>query len=199
MLMGFATGAVTGALLGVFFGNFNATNTDPNSPNYGQGGQLRIGTYLKFVPPEPGASVGSQVNFIDNTILSTPQDAANWLSNGTSAFPNGITEFISTDADGPQTLSTVLDFSTNKALLTIPMGWAPSVFVPYGGAVLLQDASMTMDQTGLMSWDQQAMTLINAAPIVGWLLGYGLLGSTQGEQDVLNWIKSNFSQNLASQ
>jgi RHS repeat-associated protein len=191
MLMGFVTGAVTGALLGVFFGGFDPTNKD------GIGGQIRVGTYLKYVPPAPDATVMQQVNFLDNA-LSTTQDAANWLSNGTSAAPNGITEFIFTDANGPQTLSTVFDVSANKALITIPMGWAPSVFVPYGGCIFLNDASMVLDQTGTVTWDQQFMTLLNAAPIVGYILGYGLLGSTQGEQDFNNWVKQTFSQQLSS-
>ena len=62
MLTGFVTGAVTGALLGVFFGGFKATNTDPDSPTFGQGGQLRIGTLLKYSPPAADASVMTQVN-----------------------------------------------------------------------------------------------------------------------------------------
>ena len=77
------------------------------------------------------------------------------------------------------------------------MGWVPSVFVPYGGVVFLSDASMVMDQTGFMSWDQQFMTLLNAAPLIGFVLGYGLLGSTQGENDFDTWVKQTFSQQLS--
>jgi hypothetical protein len=57
----------------------------------------------------------------------------------------------------------------------MPMGWAPSVFVPYGGCIFLNDASMVLGQTGTITWDQQFMTLLNVAPIVGYILGYGLL------------------------
>ena len=76
------------------------------------------------------------------------------------------------------------------------MGWAPSVFVPYGGCIFLCDSSMVLDQTGVITWDQQFMTLLNAAPIIGFILGYGMLGSTQGEQDFNNWVKQNLSQQL---
>lgn len=57
----------------------------------------------------------------------------------------------------------------------MPMGWAPSVFVTYGGCIFLNDASMVLGQTGTITWDQQFMTLLNVAPIVGYILGYGLL------------------------
>jgi hypothetical protein len=88
---------------------------------------------------------------------------------------------------------------TLSALITIPMGWVPSVFIPYGGVFFLNDASMVVDQTGFMTWEQQFMTLLNAAaPLIGFVLGDGLLGSTQGEQDFDNWVKHTFSQQLSS-
>jgi len=183
MLMGFATGAVTGALLGVFFGNFKPTDAS------GDGGQLRLFTTAKFQMPP------TTVTGIDHW-ASTVQDGANWIFNGAGAAPNGITEFIFTDATGPQTLDTVFDVSNNGALITIPMGWAPTAYVQYGGAVLLNDASMVLDQTGAMPWDQQLMTLLNAAPLVGVALGYGLGDSTKAEHDALGWIRNNFSQQL---
>jgi RHS repeat-associated protein len=191
MLMGFVTGAVTGALLGVFFGGFNATDAN------GNGGQIRLVTFMKFSQPGAAATTFQQINYADN-LLSTAQDASNWINNGASAAPNGVTEFIFTDANGPQTLSTVFDVSANHALITIPMGWAPSVFVPCGGCIFLNDASMVLDQTGVMTWDQQFMTLLNAAPLIGFVLGYGMLGSTQGEKDFNNWVKQTFSQQLSS-
>ena len=57
---------------------------------------------------------------------------------------------------------------------------------------------MVLDQTGVMSWDQQFMALLNAAPLIGFILGYGMLGSAQGEKDFNNWVKQTFSQQLSS-
>jgi hypothetical protein len=77
-------------------------------------------------------------------------------------------------------------------------GSAPVCLVPYGGCIFLNDGSMVLDQTGVMSWDQQFMALLNAAPLIGFILGYGMLGSAQGEKDFNNWVKQTFSQQLSS-
>jgi hypothetical protein len=131
-------------------------------------------------------------------VLSGAQDAANWLANGFGAATNdyaGATEFVFFDATGSQDFwSTVVDVSSNKALITIPWGWAPYVYIPYGGAVATNDISTILDQTGVKTWDQQLTLLLNLAPLVGFVLGYGLGEGTQPVHDAQNWIRQTFSQ-----
>ena len=140
--LGFVTGAVTGALLGVFFGGFKATDAN------GNGGLLKLGSLDKYDPNWPAnGDLGARMNFLDNA-GSTGQDAVDWAQNGTPAIPNGATEFIFTDATGPQSFTSIFTGSSNDALLSIPMGWVPSVFVPYGGVAGLEDFSMTHARLG---------------------------------------------------
>ncbi len=189
MFEGFVTGAITGALMGLFFGGFNATNKE------GSGGLLKIGTLDKFDPNWPAnGDVMAKLNYMDNA-GSTAQDTINWAQNGVHALPNGVTEFIFTDANGPQTFTSIFAGNSNDALLSIPMGWVPSVFVPYGGMAALEDFSMTLDETGLYSWDKQLMMLLNAAPFIGIVVGYGIGEGTKVETTAQNWVHENFSQN----
>ncbi len=194
MAMGAATGALTGALLGFFFGGFKATVTNPDGST--TGGQLQIGSLGKYTNLQSWGGFDAVKNL--DTIGSTSQDFLNWVNNGTGAFPNGITDFIYTDADGPQTFGTIFSATNNSALLTIPMGWVPSVFVPYGGMVGLEDLSMTLDQTGVQTWDQQFLFILNAIPLIGIVVGYGIGQGSGAENDATSWIKSNFSQQLPS-
>ena len=195
MAMGFATGAVTGALLGFFFGGFKATVTNPDGST--SGGELQIGSLGKYTNLGNWSGGQSIVNNLD-TEGSTMQDFMNWAGHGTGALPNGITDFIYSNADGPQTFGTIFSSANNSALITIPMGWVPSVFVPYGGAVFLNAASMVLDQTGVQTWDQQFLFILNAIPLVGIAVGYGVGEGTSIEDNATNWIKKNFSQQLAS-
>jgi len=189
--MGFATGAVTGALLGFFFGGFKATVTNPDGST--SGGELQIGSLGKYTSLANWNGAQNVVNNLD-TEGSTMQDFMNWAGHGTGALPNGITDFIYSNADGPQTFGTIFSSANNSALITIPMGWVPSVFVPYGGAVFLNDASMVLDQTGVQTWDKQFLFILNAIPLVGILVGYGVGEGTSAEDTTTDWIKKNFSQ-----
>jgi hypothetical protein len=155
---------------------------------------LKAGTLGKFDPNWPATGdTMAKLNYIDNA-GSTGQDLVNRARNGTSAAPNGLTEFIFTDANGPQTFTSIFNGTSNDALLSIPMGWVPSVFVPYGGVAALEDFSMTLDETGAYSWDNQLLTLLNAAPFIGIVLGYGIREGSSWETAAQNWLHDNLSQ-----
>ena len=137
MAMGYSSGAVTGALLGVFFGGFTAR------------GQLQLGSVEKEAKLMTWPTTfGDSVKNLDS-FGSLMQDIINWTSKGTAALPNGITDFIYTDAEGPQTFGTIFAASNNSALLTIPMGWVPTVFHSLRKSmVALGDASVVPGPDG---------------------------------------------------
>jgi RHS repeat-associated protein len=190
MAMGFLAGNITGAALGYIFGAFNAT--DPKTGLQGRG-QVRVFTIQKFLIPSEASTAGERLSFGDN-LLSSIQDFMNWAKHGFGAFPNGITEFVQIDQFGAQTAKTVFDVASNKALITIPMGWVATVAFPYGGAIALQDASMIADLSG-WTWDQQFATMLNVVPILGVIAGawqgYGDPGWTDFQKSLRGVTSQN--------
>jgi RHS repeat-associated protein len=175
VLVGAITGAITGALLGAFFSQF-----DKNSA-------LKLGTLDKFSIPHAAAEgTKGELNWFDN-FGSSVQDMSNWINEGPN--PSGFTEFIDIGNDSTQTFQ----ICGNGSLVSIPMGWIPTVAVPYGGIGAATQISLGLDAFGALSWEKQVLYILNAAPFVGIILGYGIGEGSDWENGALDWVHKNLS------
>jgi RHS repeat-associated protein len=177
MLAGFITGAVIGAALGALSGIISGE---------GSNAALKIGTLDKYTGAAGPVSTSSNV-------LAFGQNTGELVAGGNPAGLAG--SFVSIGQSAPITsFSSVFNVAGNGALVSIPIGWAPSAILGWGGVALVEGITTSLDVTGTYTFGQQLVLALSVVPFVGMIFGYGIGDGSSWEAQMEDWLNKNFSQ-----
>lgn len=178
MLAGFITGAVIGAALGALSGLIASE---------GSNAALKVGTLDKYTGAAGPVSTSSNA-------MAFGQNTAELVAGGNPSGLAGSFVSIGSTSAPITSFAGAFNVGANGALLSIPIGWAPSAILGWGGVALVEGISTSLDVTGTYTFGQQLVLALSVVPFVGLAFGYGTGDGSSWEAAFEDWLNKNFSQ-----